>query len=145
MVNGRSRLLVPLLLLVQSGIPLLPAQTTLSTLRGVVVGRNGDALPGVTVTLENASSSQTRLGAVTNARGEFRISPVPPGKGYKLLADLSGYQRIEFRDVEIPAGRTVVQNITLRPRLFKRFRVPVRPEVVRVDHPGVTARIGIRS
>ena len=63
-------------------------QATPSILKGVVVDKDGNPLPGVTVTLVNPSLGHPPMGGVTNAQGEFRITPVPGGKGYVLRASM---------------------------------------------------------
>jgi outer membrane receptor protein involved in Fe transport len=119
----------------------LSAQSTSSTVKGVVVDKDGQPLPGVTITLENPSLGVTGLGGVTNPQGEFRITPVPPGRGYTLRASLPAYQKIEFKDLEIPAGKTLVQNITLRPALTERIRVQGKEEVVNTETTTISTTI----
>ncbi|HMC81816.1 MAG TPA: carboxypeptidase regulatory-like domain-containing protein, partial [Candidatus Polarisedimenticolia bacterium] len=80
MLTGRAtRLALVLVLLALALVPAWP-QSTGGTVKGVIVDKDGNPLPGVTVTLENPSMAVTGLGGVTNAQGEFRITPVPPGK-----------------------------------------------------------------
>src|SRR4029453_19034589 len=80
------------------------AQTTPGTVKGVVVDKEGSPLPGATVTLENKSIGVVGLGGVTNAQGEFRITPVPPGKNYDLTVMMPGHQQIKFT-LEVYAGK----------------------------------------
>ncbi|HEV8335376.1 MAG TPA: TonB-dependent receptor [Candidatus Polarisedimenticolia bacterium] len=116
-------------------------QTTPSILKGIVVDKDGNPLPGVTVTLENPSLGIAAMGGVTNAQGEFRITPVPAGKGYVLRASFPTYQKIEFRDIEIPQGRTIVQNITLRPEFKVVERVEGKEDVVDTEKTEIKTTI----
>jgi outer membrane receptor protein involved in Fe transport len=116
-------------------------QTTPSILKGVVVDKDGNPLPGVTVILENPSLGHPPMGGVTNAQGEFRITPVPGGKGYVLRASMPSYQKIEFRDIEIPQGRTIVQNITLRPEFKVVERVEGKEDVVNTETTKISTTI----
>jgi outer membrane receptor protein involved in Fe transport len=88
------------------------AQTT-AGLRGVVVDKEGQPLPAATVTLTNTSLGVSQ-GARTDAKGEFRIAPLPPGKGYTLKVSFPAMSTIEL-DVDVTAGRMGVINVTLRP------------------------------
>jgi outer membrane receptor protein involved in Fe transport len=105
------------------------AQTTPGTVKGVVVDKEGSPLPGATVTLENKSIGVVGLGGVTNAQGEFRITPVPPGKNYDLTVMMPGHQQIKFT-LEVYAGKTVVQNVTLREAVTERVKVEGKADVV---------------
>jgi len=144
MLTGRAtRLAVLLLLLVVTAAApsRVLSQTTASTIKGVIVDKDGNALPGVTVTVENPTLAVTGLGAVTNAQGEYRITPVPPGRGYILRANLPSFQKIEFRDIEVPTGRTLVQNITLRPALKEIVRVEGKSDVVNTESAKISTTI----
>ncbi len=120
--------------------PLL-AQTAPGTIKGTVVDKDGQPLPGATITLENPSLGMAQMGGITNPQGEFRITPVPPGKGFILRAFMPGYQKIDFRDIEIPAGRTIVQNITLRPEYKEVVRVAGKEDVVQTEKTSTSTTI----
>jgi outer membrane receptor protein involved in Fe transport len=124
-----SRLAVILVLSVVLAVPVL-AQTSAGILKGAVVDKDGSPLPGATVSIENPSLGVKDLGGVTNAQGEYRVSIPQPGKGYIVRASMPSYQTIVSRDVEIPAGRTIVLNITLRPAIQEIVRVQGKEDVV---------------
>lgn len=142
MVIGRATRLAVLLALIAAlvAVPAL-AQTSPGTIKGTVVDKDGNPLPGATVTLENPSMGVAPMGAVTNAQGEFRIFPVQGGKGYVLRAAMPSYQKIDFRDIEIPAGRTIVQNITLRPEYREIVRVQGKEEMVNTETTKIATTI----
>jgi outer membrane receptor protein involved in Fe transport len=116
------------------------AQTSPGTVKGIVVDKDGSPLPGATVTLENRSIGVVGLGGVTNAQGEFRITPVPPGKGYTLRVSLPSFQKIEFT-LEVYGGKTVVQNVTLREEFKERIRVEGKEETVNTESTQVSTTI----
>jgi outer membrane receptor protein involved in Fe transport len=116
------------------------AQSSPGTVKGVVVDKEGGPLPGATVLLENRAIGIVGLGGVTNAQGEFRITPVPAGKGYALQVSLPGYQKIEFA-LEVYAGKTVVQNVTLREEFKERIKVVGKEEVVNTESAQVSTTI----
>jgi len=109
------------------------AQHGTGTVKGIVVDRNGDPLPGVSIVLENASLGVPERGAVTDSRGEFRFIAVPPGRGYTLRASLASHQTVVFHDVEISPGDSVLPGITLRPALTERVEVKAKVDVVRTE------------
>src|SRR5262245_30246906 len=137
--NGRLATSLALLLLL-SLFSIAYAQTSPGTVKGVVVDKDGSPLPGATVTLENRAIGIIGLGGVTNAQGEFRITPVQAGKGYALRVSLPGYQKIEFT-IEVYAGKTVVQNVTLREEFKERVKVIGKEEVVNTESAQVSTSI----
>jgi iron complex outermembrane receptor protein len=62
---------------------------------GVVLGKDGDPLPGVNVMLRG-----TLRGTATSASGEFRLASLPVGT-YTVVFSLVGYQRLERTDVVV--------------------------------------------
>ena len=116
------------------------AQTSPGTVKGVVVDKEGSPLPGATVTLENKAMGVVGLGGVTNAQGEFRITPVPPGKNYDLVVRMPGHQQIKFT-IEVYSGKTVVQNVTLREDMKEHVQVVGKEDVVDTDKPQISTTI----
>ena len=135
-LDRRSRVgtffLVSLLAVVLSPGDIL-AQYGAGTVKGTVVDRDGNALPGVTIILENASRGFPERGAVTDPRGEFRFITVPPGRGYTLRASLASHQTLIFHDVEILPGDSDLPGITLRPALTERVEVRGKADVVQTE------------
>jgi hypothetical protein len=83
-------------------------------LKGVVLDKDAAPLPGVTVLATNTALGVSR-GTLTDARGEFRLSPLPPGTGYALRVSLPGLGTIVLSDIRIEAGRIIQVPIILRP------------------------------
>jgi hypothetical protein len=106
------------------------AQTN-AGLKGTIVDKDGAPLPAATVTVTNTTLGITQ-GAVTDAKGEFRIAPLPPGKGYTVKVEFPGMSTITLTDVEITAGRLSSVPITLRPskELQEQIKVIGQTEVV---------------
>jgi len=142
MVNRRATRLAVLLVVVSAlvSVPVL-AQTSPATIKGTVVDKDGNPLPGATITIENPTLGVKGLGSITNAQGEFRITVLTPGKGYVLHASMPSYQKIDFRDLEIPSGRTIVQNVTLRPEYREIVRVEGKEEVVNTETTKIATTI----
>lgn len=81
------------------------AQTTTGTILGDVRDATGGALPGVTVTAINQSNGATRE-AVTDARGGYSFSALPPGT-YTIKASLTGFRETQRAEVRLPIASQV--------------------------------------
>src|SRR5262245_47614750 len=76
-----------------------------ATVMGQVSDDSGGSLPGVTVTLRGPSLQVPSMTTVTDARGEYRLTPVPIGT-YTIQYELSGFQSLRLEDVKLSAGFT---------------------------------------
>jgi Carboxypeptidase regulatory-like domain len=87
---------------------ILLAQTPTQTVRGRVLGfENNEILVGASVSL-----SDTKLLALTDNEGVFRIENVPVGR-YKLTVSFVGFKPYEMPDVWVQSGKEVVLTINL--------------------------------
>jgi len=110
-MNYRKSFIVILLGLVMALS--LNAQTRQSgNLRGTVTDTEGGPLPGVTITV-TGSALMGSESAVTNASGAYRIPVLPPGSGYTVAAQLSGFKTMKREEVIIKVGMTVTINFEL--------------------------------
>lgn len=119
-------------LLVRYGLLIAVAAGTVSAQNvGKIAGRvteaeTGDPLPGANVVIEG-----TRLGAATDANGEYYILNIPPGR-YDLRATMMGYQATLVVDVIVNVGRTTTINFELQDEILEMEEVvvqAVRPDV----------------
>src|SRR5437867_8996108 len=108
---ARRLLLLAGCLILAFNLPVF-AQAT-SGLKGKVVDKDGQPLPTARIVLKNDSLGVNQS-VVTDASGEFRIAPLPAGKGYVLEVQFPQMSTIKM-DVEIPAGRVFTVTVTLRP------------------------------
>lgn len=136
------------LLLLAGLLVLLPfgqafAQTT-GGIRGQVLNKDGEPLPGATVVISNASLG-VQQGAMTDAKGEFRVVPLAPGKGYSVRVQFPGMSTITQSDVEVTPGRITVVPFTLRPdkEMQEKIRVVGTTDVV--DQDSTTTETTISS
>jgi hypothetical protein len=81
------------------------AQATQGSIIGVVTDTSGAVLPGVTVIATGPALQVPQLEAVTNERGEYRISPLPPG-AYSLTFELPGFQTVKRENLRLTLGFT---------------------------------------
>ena len=104
-----------------------PAQTVASVVRGEIADPSGGYVPGATVTLIRQETG-ARRSAVSDARGEFTITAVPPGE-YLLEAERQGFHRYaqalivevnQDQDVHVEidlaaAGKTMIEVAGIAP------------------------------
>jgi outer membrane cobalamin receptor len=86
--------------------------TIFGGVRGVVRDPNGSPLPGMSVTLSEASSSRSRS-AVSDANGAFHFAAVPIG-AYRLIAG-GGQLASAAAVVDVVSGATVDVTLTVAP------------------------------
>lgn len=80
-------------------------------IEGVVKDSSGGVLPGVTVTITNTSTGETKT-FVTDAIGRYRAPLLSLGT-YKVRVELSGFKAYERAGFSLSAGDGVVVNATL--------------------------------
>jgi hypothetical protein len=105
-MNVRRFLALALALAVATSFLAVPAMaqgTQSSTLVGSVKDANGEALPGVQVTVTSDSLLGERT-AFTGGNGDFVLRGLPPGQ-YKIVYALSGMATVE-RSITLELGRT---------------------------------------
>ena len=111
------------------------AQLQVGNLSGRVVDEQGDALPGVTVTLSGVGAPQVQ---VTDAKGRFRFLRLGPGS-HVLKAELEGFSTVEYPNIVINVGRNTTIEVTM-PMAYEDLRgqigrnmqvVPVRTAAAR--------------
>jgi hypothetical protein len=122
----RSRLAFVTLLTLLFAIcaPSLMAQSAgTSGLAGTVTDPSGAAIPGVTVTITNNDTGQSRT-ATTGADGQYRFTLLPPGS-YKVRFSAMGFKTAEVS--------TVTLNVTETPTLDRALEVGAQSEQVTVE------------
>jgi hypothetical protein len=72
---------------------------------GVVSDSSAAILPGVTVTATGPALQVPSIVAVTDAKGEYRLSPLPPGT-YTVTFELPGFQTVKRENVRLALGFT---------------------------------------
>jgi hypothetical protein len=90
----------------------LGAQQT-GSMVGKVVDNDGNALPGVTVTLEGPAL-QGKITFVTGENGAYRFPVVPVGIGYQITLEMPGFQTKVMKGYEVHIGKATEVNATLQ-------------------------------
>lgn len=97
------------------------AQIFSQTVKGVVLDeQSGHALQGVTVNIENASSS-----AITDDKGAFQLVNIPVGR-QNIRATAVGYDEAVITNVEVTSSKEVVLEIKLKEKVTKMDEVIVK-------------------
>ena len=137
MVRRRGALVFFLLgyLCVAPGIIAAPQ----AALAGKVVDAQGGPLPGASILLRNSAIAFNELGTLTDARGEFRFSFLPPGTQYELTVSLPGFTTIVFTDLSLEPEKTLEQNVVLRPAADFEETIRVKGKAQTLDTEKVTA------
>ena len=81
------------------------AQATAAGIIGVITDTSAAVLPGVTVTVTGPALQVPSVVAVTDAKGEYRVSPLPPG-AYTVTFELPGFQTVKRENVRLALGFT---------------------------------------
>ena len=84
-------------------------QLQTGNLYGTVTDSEGEALPGVTLTLSGVEHPRIQI---SNAEGQFRFMGLEPGT-YKLTAELDGFNTVEHPDIKISAGHDTTIKIEM--------------------------------
>jgi hypothetical protein len=87
------------------------AQTGTASLIGEVSDAQKSVLPGATVTLTNSQTNISQT-TVSDDRGAFRFSNVPPGR-YELKVELSGFKTSITSNVQLQVDSTARENAVL--------------------------------
>src|SRR5687767_4801690 len=85
---------------------------TSATIIGQVTDASGAILPGVTVTVSSPALQVPELSVVTDARGEYRVTPLPIGT-YTVVYELSGFQATRREGIRLTVGFTARLDVTL--------------------------------
>jgi hypothetical protein len=81
------------------------------TIEGTVKDDQGGVLPGVTVTVTNVDTGDTRT-VVTNESGLYRAPLLPLGT-YRVAAELQGFKKFEQTGITLRAGQAAVIDVGL--------------------------------
>jgi carboxypeptidase family protein len=80
---------------------------------GVVSDESGGVLPGVTVTVTGPSLQVPSMSAVTDTKGEYRITPLPIGT-YTVEYALTGFQSVKREGIRLTVGFTAKVDTQLK-------------------------------
>jgi Carboxypeptidase regulatory-like domain/TonB dependent receptor/TonB-dependent Receptor Plug Domain len=125
-------------------VPMVFAQsTTAGSIAGTVKDASGGALPGVTVELSGPQMQGVRT-AVSDGSGTFRFVNIPPGEGYKVTANLSGFAPQTKTLARVYLGQEASIEFTMKAAVSEAITVTAEAPLVDVSRTttgvNVTAR-----
>jgi hypothetical protein len=88
------------------------AQQTLGSINGTVMDPSGAAIPGASVTANNAAINVT-ASATTSSSGSFQIFNLPIGT-YVVKITRDGFEVSEFTAIAVQEARATTVNATLK-------------------------------
>jgi len=98
---------------------------TVGSVQGKVTdGSSGDIMRSVTVELLTKEKQSTKKGAYTDVTGKYTIKKVQQGV-YSLRFRYVGYETKIIENVEVPAGKNIIVNVTLSPETKKANEVVI--------------------
>lgn len=125
------RLVVTALLIATIGAPVLMAQSTTSgAIEGKISDSSGAPLPGVTVEINSPQLQGTKT-EVTDAKGMFRFSVLPPGT-YSLTASLAGFSPTRQPNIVVGLSRTTTLDVRMSAAVSEQITVTAAAPVVDV-------------
>jgi hypothetical protein len=113
------------------------AQVQYGNMVGQVVGNDGAALPGVTVTLTGVGAPQT---TVTDAQGRFRFPNLSPGT-YAVKAELAGYGSASRAGIGVRLGGNPDITMTLNPSVSQTITVTAEAPLLDTRKSGTGATV----
>lgn len=84
----------------------------ISSLTGIVTDASGAVIPGATITLVDTKTNTTYT-AKASKSGDFDITAIKPGPGYKITFSSAGFQDFVVANLDVPVARTLTQNARL--------------------------------
>jgi iron complex outermembrane recepter protein len=97
------------------------AQSPNGSLTGVVKDASGASVPGVTVTVTNQATGDSKT-AHTSTDGSFTVTELTPGP-HTVTADLLGFRKVVLKDQQVTAGGTATTEFTLEAKLAEEITV----------------------
>jgi outer membrane receptor protein involved in Fe transport len=117
--------------------------TTTGSLTGTLTDASGGVLPGATVTLSGPNIQGTRLDT-TDGQGTYHFRNLPPGRGYRVAAALSGFREAVQDNIQVLLGQEGSVNLTLAPAGVTE-QVEVTAATPLVDVSSTSAGVNITS
>lgn len=101
---------------------------------GKIAGKITDAASGEPLVGVNVVIQGTKMGAATDAEGDYFIVNIPPG-AYTLVASMVGYQTVNKTDIRVSVDRTVTTDFALTAQVVEAAGVVVvaEREVIAMD------------
>jgi len=93
-------------------VPVLRGQTTTGSFQGTVTESTGAVIPGVTITITNTGTGQSRS-TISNDAGQYVATLLPPGT-YEISAELAGFQKVQKTGIQLLVNQNSRIDFTLQ-------------------------------
>src|SRR5262245_60871141 len=90
----------------------LEAQGVQASVSGTVTDESGSVVPGVTVTMVNKATNDSRT-VVTDERGAYRFDGLRPSK-YSLSGELQGFTTVTHEELTVNVGGALTIDLQLK-------------------------------
>lgn len=122
------------------------AQSTDASISGQIKDNKGQALPGVTVSIQNASNG-FRSTNVTNAEGRYAFRQLPLGRQYSITASFIGFTAQVKNDLSINQGDRISVDFVMTELTTTLSEVVVKSNALssRNDRLGGSTSINART
>lgn len=120
-----SKVLIILFFFLNS-VSVINTKPTTGIITGVVKDKDGNLLPGVTVTIKGRAGDQRST--ITNSDGIYRFPDLPPGE-YSITVALSGFKTIIKEKIFVGTGKTELVDFILGLGTLKKYKEEV-PSVI---------------
>src|SRR3954462_10064451 len=111
MLRAIGFVVATLMISVSVAHPSAQSQAINGTIEGTITDQSGAAVPGVSVTVTNVDTGDSRT-VVSNEAGVYRAPLLPLGR-YRVSAELQGFRKFEQQGLTLSAGQSAVINISL--------------------------------
>lgn len=113
-MRGSTRILALIVLALTAGAGALVAQSTVSgSLQGRISDAEGNALPGVTITISSDALIAREMTTTSDERGAYRFPSLPVGV-YAITASLDGFQTARQDGIRIRLASTLAVDLVLQ-------------------------------
>ncbi|HQP93392.1 MAG TPA: carboxypeptidase-like regulatory domain-containing protein, partial [Thermoanaerobaculia bacterium] len=113
-MRGSTRILALIVLALTAGAGALVAQSTVSgSLQGRISDAEGNALPGVTITISSDALIAREMTTTSDERGAYRFPSLPVGV-YAVTASLDGFQTARQDGIRIRLASTLAVDLALQ-------------------------------
>ncbi|MDX6181559.1 carboxypeptidase regulatory-like domain-containing protein [Flavobacterium sp. Fl-77] len=122
------------------------AQTTTSSIKGIVKSSGNELLPGATI-LAIHTPTGTKYSGLSNEDGRFSILNMRIGGPYKIVVSFVGYQNQEYNDVYLDLGKVFNLDVLLadESQALEEVKVVSKNKVFQSGRTGVETTIGRRE
>ena len=129
------------------GLHAMIAQTTTSSIRGIVKSSDTESLPEATVQAIHIPTG-SKYSALSNADGRFNMLNMRVGGPYKVVVTYVGFQTQEFNDVYLELGKPFNLNVLLKDESQQLTEVKIsssKNKVFQSGRTGAETTIGRRE